>query len=299
MRVILLVVLVLAGCSSPPPTATPTPSPTATPTPTATPAPTATATPAPAPTATPNPLEIALAAVDTLKRSLAKVESVQDVDFLQHELSRKRVGLDQILCDIADGRLEPVLYLNDLTDDRTVQLGIKTRLCRGVSVPGVERPHYRADYYKDYLPTPTPTPTQENLVDSLTGADREIAVFIAEAWAATNPDQIASIITQALLASPEFEERIPAFLHLELGEILKVSIEDDLGSSISLSLDSIAYYGGAVVSVTLLAEGMTEVDTRLVESIGLSIPIVVSVDLDNELAYEWNVDLDAVTVVLS
>ena len=101
---LLLWSLALFGCSSPTPT--PTPTPTATPT----------------PTPTPSPLDRAMAVAETIKQTLARIESVEDLTGLAGTASAEMV---ELLCEIAAGEYEPHLALDDLTDSRTVQLGIR------------------------------------------------------------------------------------------------------------------------------------------------------------------------------
>ena len=104
----------------PPPTATPTA--TATPEPTPTPIPTATATAIPTPTPTPSPLDQAVALADQIREALAESESLEALTELAGVAGEHALV---ILCQISDGEFEPDLTLSDLTDSRTLRIGIR------------------------------------------------------------------------------------------------------------------------------------------------------------------------------
>ncbi len=119
-----IVMLVLAGCSSPTPTPTATPTPSPTPTATPTPAPTPTPTPLPAlPTiVVPSPLDRAKAIAEQVRNALEESETIEELQPLAAELGD---AATDILCAIAAGDFEPDLELSDLTDSRSLRIGIR------------------------------------------------------------------------------------------------------------------------------------------------------------------------------
>ena len=130
-------ILLLSACGGggPIPTATPVPTPTPTATPVPTPTPTATPVPTPTPTATPVPtptstpvsvadqaLALSEEVVDTLRQALEGAGSLDDLAQMGGEASEELIGH---LCDVAAGKYEPHLALDDLTDNLMVETGIR------------------------------------------------------------------------------------------------------------------------------------------------------------------------------
>ena len=127
--------------------------------------------------------------------------------------------------------------------------------------------------------TPTPEPTQR-------------VEAIASEWAAKNAETVAGLVVEAVLASPDVEERVPALLRVSFGGLLKTAVADELGNSLGVAVDSLAYHGDAIYSVTLVVSGTVAVELGPVEAVDVAVPVIVTVDLDNEQATTWEADAE-------
>ena len=123
----ILCALAFSACASDPrPTPVPTPTATPTPEPTPTPTPTPEPTPEPTPDPTPDPvLEEAQAPpqeiIDALHETLGGA-TLADLTSLAGQGDAETIG---VLCDIANGKHEPDMVLEDFNQDAAVLAGIR------------------------------------------------------------------------------------------------------------------------------------------------------------------------------
>ena len=101
-----------------------------------------------------------------------------------------------------------------------------------------------------------------------------------------------------MLASPDVEERVPALLRANLSGLLEAAVADELGNSLGIEVDSVAYHSDAVFSVTLVVSGTVAVGLGPVEAADIAVPIIVTVDLDSEQAAAWEADPEQADVTL-
>ena len=119
---------------------------------------------------------------------------------------------------------------------------------------------------------------------------------IASEWAADNAEIVAELVVEAVLASPDVEERVPALLRVSLGGLLEGAVADELGNSLGVAVDSLAYHGDAIYSATLVVSGTVAVELGPVEAIDVAVPVIVTVDLDDEQATNWEADTEQAEV---
>ena len=100
------------------------------------------------------------------------------------------------------------------------------------------------------------------------------------------------------MSSPEVEESVPALLRVSFRGALESAVSDQLGNQLAVSLAEVAYHGDAQYSATLVVEGTMNVDVGPVEAVDVSVPIVLTVDLDSEQAEGSRVDSGQVEVTL-
>ena len=143
------------------------------------------------------------------------------------------------------------------------------------------------------IPPPTPTPTP---VATLAPADA--AGPVALMWASDNADKVAELVVEAVMASPEVEENVPALIRFSMPGILEAVVADELGNQITVSLVEVAYHGDDRYSVTLLVGGTMAVSIGSYEAVDVGVPLIILVDLGEEQVLEWEADIPGTTVTL-
>ena len=147
-------------------------------------------------------------------------------------------------------------------------------------------------------PTPAPAPTPEPPSEPTQEQQDIRAGAIASEWAANNHEIVAKLVAEVVLASPDVEERVPALLRANLGGLLEAAVTDELGNSLGVEVDSLAYYGDAVYSATLVVSGTVAVGLGPVEAVDVAVPLIVTVDLDSEQATAWEADPEQAEVTV-
>lgn len=142
-------------------------------------------------------------------------------------------------------------------------------------------------------PTPTPRPSEPTQEQQASRAEA-----IASEWAANNAEIVAQLVAEVVLASPDVEAQVPALLRANLGGLLEAAVADELGNSLGVKVDSLAYHGDATFSVTLVVSGTVAVGIGPVEAADLAVPIIVTVDLDSEQATAWEADVEQAEVTV-
>ena len=105
-------------------------------------------------------------------------------------------------------------------------------------------------------------------------------------------------MVEAVLASPDVDEQVPALLKVSLGGLLKAAVVDELGNELGVEVESVAYLGDSTYSVTLVVSGTVAMDIGPVEAIDVSVPVEVTVDLDSEQATAWEADPELAEVTV-
>ena len=148
-------------------------------------------------------------------------------------------------------------------------------------------------------PTPAPVPTEAAAPQPTpTPESTERVAEIASEWAANNAEAVAELVVEAVLASPDVEERVPALLRVSFGGLLEGVVADELGNSLGVAVNSLAYHGDAIYSVTLLVSGTVVVELGPVEAVDVAVPVIVTVDVDNERATSWEADTEQAEVTI-
>ena len=91
---------------------------------------------------------------------------------------------------------------------------------------------------------------------------------------------------------------MPALVRVGLSGLLQGAIEDELGNSLTVSFIEVAYHGDDRYSITLPVEGTMAVDIGPFEAVDVSVPLIVSVDQDEEQVLEWMADIPQAAVAL-
>ncbi len=147
-------------------------------------------------------------------------------------------------------------------------------------------------------PTQTPTPTPEPPPGPTEEQRAVRAGAIASEWIANNAEIVARLVAEVVLASSDVEDLVPVLLRANLGGLLEAAVADELGNSLGVEVDSLAYHGDAVFSVTLMVSGTVAVGLGPVEAVDVAAPIVVMVDLDSEQATAWEADVERAEVTV-
>ena len=147
-------------------------------------------------------------------------------------------------------------------------------------------------------PTPEPTPTPERPSEPTQEQQASRAEAVASEWAANNAEIVAQLVAEAVLASPDVEVQVPALLRGNLGGLLEAAVADELGNSLGIKVDSLAYHGDATFSVTLVVSGTVAVGLGPVEAADIAVPLIVTVDLDSEQATAWEADVEQAEVTI-
>ena len=123
------------------------------------------------------------------------------------------------------------------------------------------------------LPEPDPTPTPEG--------DLGRAAEIALAWVAANPDKMAEMVVEAVLASEDAED-LPLPVRATFGSLLQASVTDQMGNQLSATIDGMtAYSDGTAVVVVVFVEGRVT-DLGAVSAVEVLVPMRLTVDLAAE-----------------
>ena len=163
----------------------------------------------------------------------------------------------------------------------------------------VAAPQSTAEPIPTEAPTVAPIPTRVAAPQSTpsSGSLERVGAIAAE-WAAKNTEAVAGLVVEAVLASPDVEEQVPTLLRVSFGGLLKTAVADELGNSLGVEVESVAFHGDSTYSATLAVSGTVAVEIGPVAAIDVAVPIVVTVDLDSERATAWEADKEQAEVTV-
>ena len=178
--------------------------------------------------------------------------------------------------------------------------GLAIVACGGQeAAPPTPAPTSTAESIPTAAPTVAPTPTTVAAPQSTprSGSYERVGAIAAE-WAANNAEAVADLVVEAVLASPDVEEQVPALLRVSFGGLLKTAVADELGNSLGVELESVAFHGNSTYSATLMVSGTVAVEIGPVAAIDVAVPIAVTVDLNSERATAWEADKEQAEVTV-
>ena len=120
----------------------------------------------------------------------------------------------------------------------------------------------------------------------------------ADRWADRNAGWIATLVAEAILASPAAESTVPSLEKVVPKSSLMSGVSDDRWGPIDLSRTEVRYRQHNQFVVTLLVAGKMTSGGAVIEGIDLSVPILVTVALDTEEVLDSRVDSDQVAVTV-
>lgn len=138
-------------------------------------------------------------------------------------------------------------------------------------------------------PTPTPDPTARPDPTERVGA-------IVGQWVSDSPDTVAQLVADAVVAAADEEDRIPSLLRVSFGRGLKVAVENEIGDSLAVELQSVSRNADGTYSATVVVSGTVVLEIGPFDAIDLSVPIIGTVDTDSEQATTWTVAAEQVDV---
>ncbi len=119
----------------------------------------------------------------------------------------------------------------------------------------------------------------------------EEAGKIAEGWAETKIDEVAGLVTEAVMESSLVKDNVPSVLAGTLQGTVKGAVTDQLGRQLTISLDETVHQTGDLYRATLLVAGSVEVGIGPVEGVDASVPILLTVNVDSGQVESSRVDL--------